>query len=300
MLDLFRPLVFRDHPLRQAQRTIEQIKSAGVLPRIEQLGATLAHCTERLESMADKARLLDLLDEPAQLTIGLLKEALAETEPGSARVGLLLRHGQQLANAMLYQSADVVVDRPDDRDLVALFLRWAATALFLQRMLQGSAETLNWRRLIAPLCEKTEAGDDFRIELARIHPETGQQLGRLALLSMVLPLALDVRQLLIAEQLTAYLGGKVLLSPVFLPSAPYVVTLLSQGRPEQLEGWERAGDDLRALFLGFDEVDKTAADWRAALVAGSPLDKVLRPLPGQSIAETLAMIDLLRTAWSSR
>ena len=147
------------------------------------------------------------------LTIGLLKEALAETEPCSARVGLLLRHGQQLANAMLYQSADVVVDRPDDRIWLHCF-SWAATALFLQRMLQGSAETLNWRRLIAPLCEKTEAGDDFRIELARSIPKPASNWPAGLAEHGV---AAGTRCPPVADCRTAHRvsGGKVPLSPVF-------------------------------------------------------------------------------------
>lgn len=300
MLDLFRPLASRDHPLRQAKQALERLKGAAVLPTLEQLCGTFNHCIELSDSPADKARLLQLVDEPAQQAVLALKQALAETEPGAPRIGLLLRHGMQLVNALHYQAAEAMTKKGVDHELVAIFLRWSANAYFLQRLAQNQIEPLNWRRIISPFCVKNEAGDDFHLDLARLDADIGQQLGRLALLSMVLPLPLDLRQLLIAEQLVGYLAGKVLLSPVFLPNAPFVVTLGSQGRPDRLEGWERAGDDMRALFFGFDELEQSTGRWRNELGNATPLEQLFRPLPAQTASETLALIDIMRNTWVGR
>lgn len=300
MLDLFRPLASRDHPLRQAKRTLDQIKGAGVLPAIEQLSATLQDGVAKLGSVAEQARLLALLDPAAQEVVMQLKHALAETEPGAARIGLLLRHGQQFINAFYYQLAEVVRKGAADREQMALFLRWAAHACFFQRLGAGVADVLSWRQIIGPFCRKNESGSDFKIDLSLLNAEIGLQLGRLALLSMVLPLPLDLRQLLIVELLLSHLAGKVLLSPVFLPDAPFVLSLLSQGRPERLEGWERAEDDMRALFLGFDELDQVTGNWRNELGNATPLERLLKPLPGQTAAETLVLIDAIRPCWLGR
>ena len=108
MLDLFRPLASRDHPLRQAKRTLEQIKGAGVLPMTEQLLSALQDGVAKLDSEAERGSLLALLDPAAQDVVRQLKLALAETEPGAARIGLLLRHGQQFINAFYFQLSEVV------------------------------------------------------------------------------------------------------------------------------------------------------------------------------------------------
>lgn len=300
MLDLFRPLTSRDHPLRQAKRTLDQIKGAGVLPMIEQLSLALQDGVAKLGSDAEKASLLVLLDPAAQDAVRLLKLGLAETEPGAARIGLLLRHGLQFINAFHFQLGEVVRKGVADREQMALFLRWAGHAYFFQRLYAGMADVLNWRQIIGPFCRKNEAGSDFRIDLSLVDAEIGLELGRLALLSMVLPLPLDMRQALIVEQLLGYLAGKVLLSPVFLPDAPYVLSLLSQGRPDRLEGWERAEDDMRALFLGFEELDATTGNWRNQLGNAAPLETLLKPLPGQTAAETLALLDAIRPSWLGR
>lgn len=300
MLDLFRPLTSRDHPLQQARQALEQLRGAAVLPTLEQLCSTLNHCGGQLTAPADKVRLLLLLDEPAHQAVLSLKQTLAETEAGSARLGLLLRHGLQLVNAFRYQASEAIKHKGVSGELVAIFLRWTASAFLLQRLGKDSADALNWRRIIGPFCVKSETGDDFRIELTRVDADIGQQLGRLALLSMVLPLPLDLRQVLIAERLIGYLAGQVLLSPVYLPTAPFVLTLASQGRPDRLEGWERAGDDMRALFLGFEELDEITGHWRQELGNAVPLEQLVRPLPGQTASETLALIDIMRNSWVSR
>jgi hypothetical protein len=300
MLDLFRPLASRDHPLRQAKRTLDQIKGAGVLPVIEQLSAALQDGVAKLDSVAEQARLLAVLDPAAQDVVQQLKQALAETEPGAARIGLLLRQGQQFINAFYYQLSEVVRKGGADREQMALFLRWAGHACFFQRLCSGTADVLNWRQIIGPFCRKNESGSDFRIDLSLLDAEIGLQLGRLALLSMVLPLPLDLRQALLVEQLLGLLAGKVMLSPVFLPEAPFVVSLLSQGRPDRLEGWERADDDMRALFLGFDELDALTGHWRNQLGNAVPLENLLKPLPGQTAVETLALIDAIRPCWLGR
>lgn len=300
MLDLFRPLASRDHPLRQAKKTLEQIKGAGVLPVIEQLSLALHDGASKLGSVQEKARLLSLLDPAAQEGVLQLQQALAETEPGAARIGLLLRHGLQFVNAFHYQVSEVVLNGGADRERVAMYLRWSATVYFMHRLSAGVADLLSWRQIISPFCRKNEAGNDFQIDLTRVDADIGLQLGRLAMLSMVLPLPLDLRQLLIVEQLVSHLAGKVLLSPVFLPEAPFVLSLLSQGRPDRLEGWERADDDMRALFLGFDELDLTTGNWRNELGNATPLERLLKPLPGQTAAETLALIDIIRPCWLGR
>ena len=203
-------------------------------------------------------------------------------------------------NAFYFQLSEVVRKDAADGEQMALFLRWAGHAYFFRRLSSGVAEVFNWRQIIAPFCRKNEAGSDFQINLSLVDAEIGLQLGRLSLLSMVLPLPLDMRQTLIVEQLLGYLAGKVFLSPVFLPDAPFVLTLLSQGRPDRLEGWERAEDDMRALFLGFEELDATTGNWRNQLGNAVPLDNLLKPLPGQTAAETLALIDAIRPCWLGR
>lgn len=296
------PAFFRnDDPIRLARTVSGHVVHQVPIKAVEQLNEAL----ERLFSVPQSAEKVLLILDELEPAIGQVFEQvrleLGTAEQNPVRFSLLVRYSSQLVNRMWNAYRQLLIDSrgsPSAR-VYSGFIDWTTMRVLFEQLLGGRIEPLEWRPILLPL--RVEKDTDGLFSLERLQAASVRQsLACLTMLSTLVDGVLDLRQLLLAMPFLKLLSKDVIFNNRYQPESPFVLTLLTTGRPHWLEGWQLPEMDDRALFCGFEQAKLVCRNWCSERVRDNQFPPAWPVWKEQTLTETLAALGLMERAWTSR
>lgn len=290
-----------DDPIRLARTVSDHVASQVPINAVEELNEALGRLFAKPQSAEAVLKILDEIEPAIHEVFERVRIELGASEQNPVRFSLLVRYSSQLVNRMWNAYRQLLLDSrnsPSAR-VYAGFLQWVTYRLLFEHLLGGRIDPLEWRQILLPLRDETQP--DGLLSLQRLEAQpVRDNLGLLVMLATLVDCLIEARQLLIAMPFLRLVSDEVVFNTRYQTESPFVLTLLSAGRPHWLEGWQLPEMDDKALFCGFERAKAFSEAWCKERVRENDFPVAWPIWKGQSLTETIATLGQIERAWTSR